>query len=80
MLTAPYRVRQGYLRGAAADLLVHVYEQPAAASVVLISGALGVSCTEPRYLMTLLARRLADNGATVVQYDHPADGDSAGSG
>jgi alpha-beta hydrolase superfamily lysophospholipase len=77
-VSAPYRVRQGYLHGNTADLLLHVHEQQEPAPVVVISGALGVSCTEPRYLMTLLAHRLADGGATVVQYDHPADGDSTG--
>lgn len=77
-MTATYRVHQGYLPSNGVDLLVHVHEQPVVAPTVVISSALGVSCTEPRYLMTLLARRLADEGATVVQYDHPADGDSTG--
>lgn len=77
-MTATYRVHQGYLPGNGVDLLVHLHKQPVAAPTVVISSALGVSCTEPRYLMTLLARRLADEGATVVQYDHPADGDSTG--
>lgn len=77
-MTATYRVHQGYLAGGGVDLLVHVHEQPGPAPAVVISSALGVSCTEPRYLMTLLARRLAGEGATVVQYDHPADGDSTG--
>ncbi len=77
-MNAKYRVQQGYLIADTTDLMVQVYEQAAPAGVVLISGAIGVSCTEPRYLMTLLARKLAEDGATVVQYDHPADGDSTG--
>jgi glycosyltransferase involved in cell wall biosynthesis len=73
-----YRVHHGFLSAGRYDVLVHVHEQPTEAPTVLVCSALGVSCTEPRYLMTLLARRLADEGATVVQYDHPADGDSTG--
>lgn len=76
---ASYTVRHGYLRAARGDLLVTLHRQPEPAPVVLIVSAFGVSCSEPRYLMTLLARRLAAEGMTVVQYDHPADGDSTGS-
>jgi alpha-beta hydrolase superfamily lysophospholipase len=69
---------QGYLTSGGNDLLVHLFHQPVPAPTVLISAALGVTFTEPRYLMTHLARRLAAGGANVVQYDHPADGDSTG--
>jgi len=58
--------------------MVHVHQQPSPAPTVVISSAFGLSCTEPRYLMTLLARRLADGGANVVQYDQPGAGDSTG--
>lgn len=78
VLSRSCSVRQAYLSAAGGDLLVTLHEQPEPAPAVLIVSAFGVSCSEPRYLMTLLARRLAAEGMSVVQYDHPADGDSTG--
>lgn len=68
----------GFMPGPGGGLLVCLHRQPRPSPALLISSALGVTFTEPRYLMTLLARVAADAGYTVVQYDHPAEGDSAG--
>ncbi|MGW3313402.1 serine aminopeptidase domain-containing protein [Streptomyces sp. NPDC001073] len=77
-MTAAHELTQGFVPGPRGNLLVCLHQQSRPAPVFLISAALGVTFTEPRYLMTLLARRAAEVGYTVVQYDHPAEADSIG--
>ncbi|MFE4528468.1 alpha/beta fold hydrolase [Streptomyces anulatus] len=59
--------------------VVRHHHDDAAPTVVLLTG-LALSMSEPRYLWSILARRLRARGLNVVQYDHPGHADSAATG
>ncbi|MEV0227380.1 glycosyltransferase, partial [Streptomyces sp. NPDC050704] len=59
--------------------VVRHHHDDAAPTVVLMTG-LALSMSEPRYLWSILARRLRRLGLNVVQYDHPGHADSAATG
>ncbi|MFF1695539.1 serine aminopeptidase domain-containing protein [Streptomyces sp. NPDC058257] len=59
--------------------VVRHHHDDAAPTVVLLTG-LALSMSEPRYLWSILARRLRRRGLNVLQYDHPGHADSAATG
>ncbi|ATL25033.1 alpha/beta hydrolase [Streptomyces formicae] len=59
--------------------VVRHHHDDTAPTVVLLTG-LALSMSEPRYLWSILARRLRTRGVNVVQYDHPGHADSAATG
>ncbi|MFF0223196.1 alpha/beta fold hydrolase [Streptomyces sp. NPDC004629] len=76
------RLSQYFLtaRGPADPVCVVRHQHDGAAPTVVLLTGLAIGMSEPRYLWSILARRLRRRGVNVLQYDHPGHADSAATG